>query len=119
MQKVLPEKPLKDVARFIAPMKPTMVPRLPDDRSKWLLEPKLDGYRAVAVKTGGHSTLYSMDARVYDSEFPEIFSALTRLLHKNVVLDGEIVALEPTGRPNFNALPEPQVHAPAHLFHRL
>jgi hypothetical protein len=44
-------RPLKDVAGFIQPMKPTMVSRLPDGRSKWLLEPKLDGYRMVAVKS--------------------------------------------------------------------
>jgi ATP-dependent DNA ligase len=98
------EKPLKDVARFIQPMKPTMVSRLPDDRSKWLLEPKLDGYRAVAVKSSGHSNLYSMDAKVYNSEFPEIHEAITKLMVKDVVLDGEIVAVEPNGKPNFNAL---------------
>lgn len=85
-------------------MKPTMVSRLPDDRSKWLLEPKLDGYRAIAVKSSGHSNLYSMDAKIYNSEFPEIYDALTKLMVKDVVLDGEIVAVEPTGRPNFNAL---------------
>jgi ATP-dependent DNA ligase len=47
MQKGIPEKPLKDVPRFTAPMRPKMVPSLPDDRSKWLLEPKLDGYRGA------------------------------------------------------------------------
>lgn len=104
MQKVIPEKPLKDVARFIPPMRPKMVPSLPDDRSKWLLEPKLDGYRVIAVKSAGHANLYSMDSKVYNQEFPEIYDALKRLLHKNVVLDGEIVAVEPNGRPDFNAL---------------
>jgi bifunctional non-homologous end joining protein LigD len=104
MQKVVPEKPLKNVARFIAPMKPRMVPKLPDDRTKWLLEPKLDGYRVIAVKTAGHANLYSMDAKIYNQEFPEIYSALRKLLYKELVLDGEIVAVEPNGRPNFNAL---------------
>jgi ATP-dependent DNA ligase len=28
-------------------MRPKMMPSLPDDRSKWLLEPKLDGYRGA------------------------------------------------------------------------
>jgi ATP-dependent DNA ligase len=55
MQKGVREKPLKDVPRFIPPMRPRMVPSLPDDRSKWLLEPKLDGYRVIAVKSGGHT----------------------------------------------------------------
>ena|SRR6185312_3813187 len=104
MQTVVREKPLKNVARFIPPMKPVMVPRLPDERSKWLLEPKLDGYRAIAVKSAGHANLYSIDARLYNHEFPEIYAALEKLMHRDVVLDGEIVALEPGGRPNFNAL---------------
>lgn len=104
MQKVIREKPLKDVPRFIAPMKPKMVPRLPDDRAKWLLEPKLDGYRVIAVKAAGHANLYSIDAKVYNQEFPAIFDALSKLLVKDVVLDGEIVAIEANGRPNFNAL---------------
>lgn len=52
MQKVEREKPLKNVPRFIAPMKPKMVAGLPDDREKWLLEPKLDGYRVIASKSG-------------------------------------------------------------------
>jgi bifunctional non-homologous end joining protein LigD len=85
-------------------MKPTMVPSLPQDRSKWLLEPKLDGYRVIAVKAGGHANLYSMDSKIYNQEFPEIYQALEKLLHKSVVLDGEIVALESSGRPDFNAL---------------
>jgi bifunctional non-homologous end joining protein LigD len=104
MQKVIREKPLKDVPRFIPPMKPKMVPRLPDDRTNWLLEPKLDGYRVIAVKSAGHANLYSIDAKVYNQEFPVIFNALSKLLVKDVVLDGEIVAIEANGRPNFNAL---------------
>jgi len=33
-----------------------------------------------------------------------VFEALSKLMHRDVVLDGELVALESTGRPNFNAL---------------
>jgi bifunctional non-homologous end joining protein LigD len=104
MQKGIREKALEDVPRFISPMKPKMVPRLPEDRSKWLLEPKLDGYRVIAVKSADHANLYSMDSKVYNQEFPEIYQALEKLLHKDIVLDGEIVAVEANGRPNFNAL---------------
>jgi bifunctional non-homologous end joining protein LigD len=53
---------------------------------------------------GGHANLYSMDSKIYNQEFPEIYQALEKLLHKSVVLDGEIVAVEPNGRPDFNAL---------------
>jgi ATP-dependent DNA ligase len=104
VQKGVREKPLKNVPRFIAPMRPKMVPKLPDDRSKWLLEPKLDGYRVIAMKSGGRAEIYSMDSKIYNQEFPAIYDAVSGLFVKDVVLDGEIVAVEPTGRPNFNAL---------------
>ena len=104
MQKGIRQKPLRNVPRFIAPMKPTMVPKLPDDRAQWLLEPKLDGYRVVAMKSDGRTNIYSMDAKLYNKEFPAIYDAVSALFVKDVVLDGEIVAVEPTGRPNFNAL---------------
>jgi ATP-dependent DNA ligase len=104
MQKVIRERPLVNIPRFIAPMKPTMVPKLPNDRAKWLLEPKLDGYRVLSVKADGQADIYSIDAKLYNKEFPAIYDAVSALVVKDVVLDGEIVAVEPTGRPNFNAL---------------
>lgn len=104
MQKGVREKPLKNVARFIQPMKPKMVSKLPEERERWLLEPKLDGYRVIATKTGGKANLYSMDAKIYNAEFPDIHSAISKMLSYEVTLDGEIVAVEASGRPNFNAL---------------
>ncbi|PYY13640.1 MAG: hypothetical protein DMG60_21530 [Acidobacteria bacterium] len=97
-------KPVKDVARYMQPMRPLRVPKLPTDNSKWLYEPKLDGYRAIALKNAGRPTLYSMDGQVYDRKFPEVFDALSKIICKDFVLDGELVALEPNGRPNFNEL---------------
>jgi len=81
-----------------------MVSNLPAGRDKWLLEPKLDGYRVIAVKSGGRADLYSMDGKLYNGEFSQIREALQKLSHQDVVLDGEIVAVEPSGRTNFNAL---------------
>jgi ATP-dependent DNA ligase len=92
------------VARFIAPMRPHMVSTLPEDCSKWLFEPKLDGYRTIAVRQGGTSDLYSMEGRKFNERFPRVLDALGKLTPMDVVLDGELVALEPSGRPNFNEL---------------
>src|SRR5437763_10935342 len=97
-------KPVKDVARYIQPMRPLRVPKLPSDNSKWLYEPKLDGYRAIAIKNAGRPALYSMDGQVYDRKFPKVFDALSKIIHKDFILDGELVAVEPNGRPNFNEL---------------
>jgi ATP-dependent DNA ligase len=104
MSKARQKQYIRDTARYIAPMRPIMVSNLPADRDKWLLEPKLDGYRVIAVKSGGRADLYSMDQKLYNVEFPQILEALQKLRHQDVILDGEIVAVEPSGRPNFNAL---------------
>ncbi len=92
------------MARFISPMRPRMVSALPADSSKWLYEPKLDGYRAIAVKNASTASLFSMEGRTFDERFPRVHAALDRLPLKDVVLDGEVVAVEPSGRPNFNEL---------------
>jgi ATP-dependent DNA ligase len=95
---------LTNVARFVPPMRPRMVPSLPADNSKWIYEPKLDGYRAIAVCDGRGTTLYSIEGRSFNERFPYVVQALDRLSRRGFVLDGELVALEPTGRPNFNEL---------------
>jgi ATP-dependent DNA ligase len=97
-------KPVKDVPRYLQPMRPLRVPNIPADNSKWLYEPKLDGYRAIAVKNAGRPTLYSMDGQVYDRKFSRVLEGLSKIIHNDFVLDGELVALEPSGRPNFNEL---------------
>jgi ATP-dependent DNA ligase len=75
-----------------------MVPKLPDDRAEWLLEPKLDGYPVVAMKSDSRTraNIYSMDPKLYNKEFTAIHYAASVLLVKEVVLDGEIVVVEPT-----------------------
>ena len=58
------------------------------------------------------ANLYSMDGQTYDQTFPTVFEALSKTVHTDFVLDGELVALEPSGRPNFNEL---QNHRHTHL----
>jgi ATP-dependent DNA ligase len=78
------------------------VAKLPEG-SQWVWEIKLDGYRAVAVKSGGAITLYSRNKDVLNKRFPYIVEPL-RNLPDGTVVDGEIVALDDDGRPVFNLL---------------
>jgi ATP-dependent DNA ligase len=66
-------------------------------------EIKLDGYRALAFKTGGKLQLRSRNDNDFALRYPSIAKALASLPDDTAV-DGEIVALDAEGKPSFNAL---------------
>lgn len=76
--------------------------RLPEGPD-WLYEVKLDGYRALAVKSGGNVQLRSRN----DNDFAARYASVTKALGAmpgETVIDGEVVALDQDGKPSFNAL---------------
>jgi ATP-dependent DNA ligase len=89
-------------ADFIEPMDCAPVPKLIDGPG-WVYEIKLDGYRAVAVKSDRGVNLFSRRNKPFDHQYPYLVEALSDLPGGTVV-DGEIVALDESGRPNFNLL---------------
>ena len=70
----------------------------------WRYEPKLDGYRVIAFVTGTTVRLQSRRGIDLTAQFPEIVAELAAFGGDRMILDGEIVALGPDGRPSFNAL---------------
>jgi len=101
LKKSLGSLPLRSAA-FIEPMECLAVPKL-FDGSEWIYEIKLDGYRAVATKSDRGVGLYSRRNKSFNHQYPDIVEALGEL-PENTVVDGEIVALDKSGRPNFNLL---------------
>jgi ATP-dependent DNA ligase len=97
-QKSLPSKK----AAFAEPMECLAVARLPEG-AQWLWEIKLDGYRAIAVKSGQVVTLHSRTGKSLNKKFRYIVEPL-RELPDGTVVDGELVALDDQGRPTFNLL---------------
>src|SRR5436305_4786432 len=89
--------------RFIEPMECKRVPKLPEGAA-WIYEPKQDGYRVIAVIDGSASLLYSMSGLNYTAKYPHIAEALKWLKLREAVFDGEVVALDPTGKPSFSEL---------------
>jgi DNA ligase D-like protein (predicted ligase) len=94
--------PPRAAARFIEPMLLLRTDALPDDQ-QWLYELKLDGYRAIAFKTGGEVHLRSRNNNDFAGRYPGVVRALATLPPETVV-DGEVVAFDDEGRPSFNAL---------------
>ena len=89
-------------ARFIEPMLLLQTNSLPSGE-RWLYELKLDGYRAIAFKRSDAVHLRSRNDNDFNARYPAVVEALTKL-PENTVIDGEIVAFDPRGRPSFNAL---------------
>ncbi|HTF69712.1 MAG TPA: non-homologous end-joining DNA ligase [Edaphobacter sp.] len=90
------------MAHFIEPMECLPVEKIPEG-DLWTYELKLDGYRIEAVKSGGKVTLYSRRGTDLSQRFEYVASALASLPDETVI-DGEIVALDEQGKPNFNLL---------------
>jgi ATP-dependent DNA ligase len=89
-------------AEFIEPMLLLRSSELPQG-PEWLKELKMDGYRAVAFKSGGKSHLRSRNDNDFSLRYPAVIKALSGLPDETVI-DGEIVAVDQCGRPSFNLL---------------
>jgi ATP-dependent DNA ligase len=101
IERILNSLPL-GAATFKDPMECLAVPKLPDG-PQWLYEIKLDGYRFIAVKSFGKLNLLSRRRHSFNRQYSLVVEALADL-PDDTVIDGEVVALNQSGRPDFNLL---------------
>ena len=77
-----------------------------DDEGEWAFEMKWDGVRAIAEVHEGEVRLFSRNGVDISVSYPELSELVTAVGSAigDVVLDGEIVALDKRGRPDFSLL---------------
>jgi DNA ligase D-like protein (predicted ligase) len=93
----------KKDASFVPPMECLSVTKIPEG-PLWVYEVKLDGYRAIGVNPmQGRAALFSRSGKSFDRTFPDV-SKLLSALPRGTVIDGEVVALDDAGRPDFHLL---------------
>ncbi|HEU4344215.1 MAG TPA: non-homologous end-joining DNA ligase [Candidatus Binatia bacterium] len=97
--------------RFIEPMYARVVNKLPEGPD-WQYEIKFDGYRCLAGRNERGVSLWSRKGNLFTSQFPEIARACERLT-PDTLLDGEIVAIDGSGRASFNLLQNSRSRASA------
>ena len=85
------------------PMLPTLTREM-FQRTEWLYEPKLDGYRVLAFVRDKNVHLRSRGGQAYEERYPEVVRALAAQPVDNAVFDGEVVAIGPDGRMSFQRL---------------
>jgi bifunctional non-homologous end joining protein LigD len=88
----------------IEPMLAKAVLKPPRPDEAWGFEFKWDGIRAQAYVEGGTVRLLSRRGEIITPRYPEIHAMGRALGSAEVILDGEIVALDAKGRPSFEEI---------------
>jgi ATP-dependent DNA ligase len=83
-------------------MEALLAEELPDGPG-WQYEPKWDGFRCIAVRSGGEVELWSKSGKPLGRYFPEVVAMFARLKAKHFILDGELLIIT-AGVVSFDAL---------------
>ncbi|KYK49778.1 ATP-dependent DNA ligase [Bradyrhizobium liaoningense] len=94
-------KKVSEMPDFVAPQLCTPVER-PASGAGWCHEIKFDGYRVQLRVEDGEATLKTRKGLDWTDKFASIAKEATSL--PDVMIDGEIVALDHNGAPNFSSL---------------
>jgi bifunctional non-homologous end joining protein LigD len=74
------------------------------DDEEWLFELKHDGFRLLAARQADDVRLVYRRGNDATHVFPEIARAIRELSFPDLLIDGEVVVLDETGRPSFQGL---------------
>ena len=88
----------------LVPMLARAGKELPSDERARSFEVKWDGVRVIAYAQPGRLRLESRNLREITDGYPEVRGLSAQLGMREAVLDGELVAFDDAGRPNFGRL---------------
>jgi bifunctional non-homologous end joining protein LigD len=88
---------------FVQPATPVMR-SAPPQGYEWLHEVKFDGWRVQLHKYGKFVQLYTRGGHKAARRFSDLVAALARIPARSCVIDGEVVACNTRGLPDFHAL---------------
>ncbi len=88
----------------IEPMLATLANKAFDDED-WLFEIKWDGFRVEAIVDDGKSRILTRNLNDAATYFPRLLGTPTRWIEaQQAIVDGEVVAIDDDGRPDFSLL---------------
>ncbi|HEY5434998.1 MAG TPA: non-homologous end-joining DNA ligase, partial [Candidatus Limnocylindrales bacterium] len=91
--------------RYLEPMQATLATK-PFRDEDWLFEVKWDGYRVEAVVRDGKVEVFTRNGHSAEAYFPRLLAPPTWIEAREAIVDGEVVALDEAGRPDFGLLQE-------------
>ncbi|OJW73596.1 MAG: ATP-dependent DNA ligase [Sphingomonadales bacterium 63-6] len=94
-QKILP--------KFRKPQLATLVDHVPSGND-WMHEIKFDGYRALIAAIRQKVTVYTRSGQDWTEKFGPLANAICDLDLPSALIDGEIVAYDKKGNPDFSSL---------------
>ncbi|HET7686609.1 MAG TPA: DNA ligase D [Candidatus Limnocylindria bacterium] len=88
---------------FVPPMRATLASG-PFSDPDWLYEVKWDGYRVEAVVRGADVRLFTRNRQDAGRYFPTLAAARGWIEADEAIVDGEVIAVDARGRPDFSLL---------------
>ncbi|CAM3142294.1 RNA ligase family protein [Sporolactobacillus spathodeae] len=85
----------------LIPFEPVAAVAIPDDK-EWVHQVKWDGVRLLAYYDGETTALYNRRKRLRTAQYPELADATAYCGARSAIFDGEVIALDETGKPSFH-----------------
>ena len=89
--------------KFRKPQLATLVDAVPTG-NQWMHEIKFDGYRAIVAAKGEEVRVYTRSGKDWTDKFAPLAEAIAALDLPASLIDGEIVAYDAKGNPDFSTL---------------